>query len=92
MSKKKRAAALSYDPEKNGVPIMTAFGEGVVADNIIEKARSADVPVVTDAGLAGMLAKLSIGDEIPQELYDVVARVLIFISQVDSSYGKIKNR
>lgn len=83
-----RAAAIQYDPERDRAPVMSAFGEGYMADRIIEKATEAGVPIQKDANLAGMLAGLSVGDEIPPELYEVVARVLIFVSQVDQSYGR----
>lgn len=88
MNTKKRAAAITYDPENNSAPIISAAGQGVIAENIIEKAREAEIPVVKDAGLASMLAKMSIGDEIPKELYEVVARVLIFVSEADAGYGR----
>ncbi|MDR3311025.1 MAG: EscU/YscU/HrcU family type III secretion system export apparatus switch protein [Oscillospiraceae bacterium] len=84
----RRAAALKYDPESDGAPVLTAFGEGLVADRIIEKAVEADVPVVTDESLAAVLARLSVGDEIPAELYEVVARVLMFVGDADRNYGR----
>lgn len=85
---KKRAAALRYDPQKDDVPVMTAFGEGYLAERIIEAARQADVPVVPDPSLASMLAKLSMGDEIPPALYEVVARILLHVSELDQEYGQ----
>lgn len=91
MSKKNkptRAAAIKYDPQKDMVPVMSAFGQGHMADKIVEKAKEAGIPVQKDPGLASMLARLSVGDEIPPELYEVVARVLIFVGEVDQSYGK----
>ena len=87
----KRAAAIAYDPEKHDVPIMTAFGEGPVAEKIISIAKESGVPVMPDPSLSSMLAKISVGDEIPEELYEAVAKVLIFVSEVNRSYGeKIK--
>lgn len=87
--KKARAAALSYDPNDGGVPVLSAFGEGHVAEKIIEKAHETGVPVMKDPSLADMLSKMSIGDEIPPELYEVVARILVFVSELDRDY---KNR
>lgn len=83
-----RAAAIKYDPKTDAVPVMSAMGEGFVAEKIVEKAREAGVPVHKDPNLAGVLARLSVGDEIPPELYEVVARILVFVSEVDQSYGK----
>lgn len=85
---KKRAAAIKYDPNSDNVPILSAFGEGYVAEKIIEKGKQAGVPVVADSGLASILAKMSVGDEIPPSIYEVVAKVLVFVSDMDSKYGE----
>lgn len=85
--KKKRAAAIKYDPEESNAPVMAAFGEGYVADKILSLAEEEGIPIVPDPDLTEMLAKLSVGDEIPPELYEVVARILVFISDMDRAYG-----
>lgn len=88
----KKAAALQYNPAKDEVPLLTAFGQGYVAEKIIATAQEASVPVVRDAGLANMLGQMNVGDEIPPELYGAVAQILIFISESDHAYGeKIKS-
>ena len=83
----RRAAAISYDPEMNGAPVLAAFGEGHMADRIVAVAKESGVPIVPDPSLSSMLSKVSVGDEIPEELYEAVAKVLIFVSEVDRSYG-----
>ena len=83
----KRAAAISYDPGKNDAPVLAAFGEGHVADKIVAIAKESGIPVLPDPSLSSMLSKISVGDEIPEELYEAVAKVLIFVSEVDRSYG-----
>ncbi len=87
-SKIKEAAALKYSPEKGGVPEIVALGRGDTAERIIAKAKESDVPLYEDASLAHTLNYLSIGDEIPRELYEVVAQVLVFVSKLDSSFDK----
>lgn len=84
----RRAAAISYDPKHHDVPILSAFGEGLVADKIVALAKESGVPVLPDPSLSSMLSKISIGDEIPEELYEAVAKVLIFVSEVDRSYAE----
>ena len=84
----KRAAAIKYDPDDNNVPVLAAFGEGYLADKILSVARESGVPVVPDASLASLLSKVSIGDDIPPELYEVVAKVLVFVGEVDRGYGE----
>ena len=86
-TKTKKAAALRYDPVSDDVPVVAAVGEGHVAERIIKKAAEYGVPVVEDAGLASVLTKMSAGDYIPPQLYEVVAKVLIFVSQMDRGYG-----
>jgi len=89
MERKKirEAAALKYDPEK-GVPEIVALGKGEIADKIIEKGRENDVPLYEDTELAHTLNIMKIGDEIPQELYEVVAQILVFVSRLDKDYER----
>ena len=84
----RKAAALRYDPAQDDIPLLTAFGQGYVAEKIIALAEEAAVPVVYDAALASMLGKMNVGDEIPPELYTVVAQILVFISESDLAYAK----
>jgi flagellar biosynthesis protein len=86
--KKQRAAAISYDPGESDVPILSAFGEGHLADKIVEVARESGVPVMHEPGLTNLLSGLSVGDEIAPEMYDAVAKVLAFVSEMDKSYGE----
>ncbi len=84
----RQAAALKYDPQTSGAPYVVALGTGYLADKIVESAKENNVQVVRDDKLSGMLQKLSVGDEIPEELYKVVAEVLVFISNMDEKFGK----
>lgn len=84
----KEAAALRYSPEKDGAPEIVALGRGEAAERIIAKAKENDVPLYEDANLAHTLNYLKIGNEIPRELYDVVAQVLVFVSKLDSDFDK----
>ena len=88
----KRAAALSYDPEHDDAPILAAFGEGHLAEKMVEIAKESGVPIIPDPTLSSVLSKISIGDEIPEELYEAVAKVLLFVSEVDRTYAdRIRN-
>ena len=84
--KTREAAALKYSPEKGGAPEVVALGRGEVAEKIIEKAKETNIPVYQDAELAHALNFLKVGDEIPKELYEVVAQVLVFVSSLDDMY------
>jgi flagellar biosynthesis protein len=86
----KRAAVLKYNPEENGAPVLTAYGEGHMADKLADVAEKAGVPVVPDAALVSALAGVGVGSEIPEELYEVVARILLFVSEMDAEYAKAR--
>lgn len=87
-NKIKKASALSYTPGEQGAPKVIATGRGEIAKKIIEKAKEAKIPVYEDKHLAEALSHISLGSEIPSELYEVVAEVLAFISRLDESYSK----
>ena len=73
------AVALKYDPS-NGAPRVVAKGAGVIAAKIRERAEEHGVPMVRDVPLARTLYKAcEIGDEVPIDLYEAVARVLAFV-------------
>ena len=83
-----KAAALRYDPDIDDIPLLTAFGQGYVAQKIIALAEEEKIPLVYDAALTEMLGKMNLGDEIPPELFAVVAQILVFISQSDQAYAE----
>lgn len=85
----KEVAALRYSPDKDRAPSIVALGKGEAAEKIIEAAQKSEIPIYEDKELAHTLNALHIGDEIPPELYEVVAQILVFVSRVDSSYGEL---
>ncbi|SDJ02215.1 EscU/YscU/HrcU family type III secretion system export apparatus switch protein [Salimicrobium halophilum] len=82
-NERKEAVALTYDPESGEAPRVTAKGHGYIADKILDRAKEADVPVQEDATLIELLSELNINEQIPEELYQVVAEVFAFIYQSD---------
>ena len=46
------------------------------------------MPVHEDPSLAHALNLLDIGDEIPPELYEVVAKILVFVGDMDGKFPK----
>ena len=82
------AAALKYDPEADYAPQISALGKGVIAENILRIAKESNIPVYRDEQLVSTLSRLHVGDDIPRELFEVVAEVLVFISRSDERYGK----
>ncbi len=82
MAERKKAVALRYDTEKEEAPRLIAKGSGELADKIIEVAREKNIPVVEDRELTEALLRVDIYEEIPPVLYEAVAKVLVFVSQV----------
>jgi flagellar biosynthetic protein FlhB len=73
------AVALRYEAA-TGAPRVVAKGSGAVAARIRGLADDAGVPMVQDVPLArAVFRACDLGEEIPAELYDAVARVLAFI-------------
>ena len=89
--KQRTAVALAYEPGDQAHKIL-ATGKGAVADKIIDAAKEADVPTYKDDKLAATLSKLEIGDMIPPELYQVVAEILLFVSDMDKLREKIGDK
>jgi flagellar biosynthesis protein len=75
-TQKPLAVALQYDGER--APRVTAKGRDEVAEHIVRLARQHGVPLQENEALAGMLAKLDLGDEIPEALYLAVAQEIAF--------------
>lgn len=82
MSQRKKAAALKYEFNSDA-PIVTAAGMGHIADRIIEKAEENDVPIVYNKELTNLLCNVDVGEEIPTELYEAVAHVIAFVTDLD---------
>jgi flagellar biosynthetic protein FlhB len=78
------AVALRYDPER-GAPRLIAKGAGAVATKIREKATELRIPMVQDVALARALYRdCELGDEIPSNFYEAVAKVLAFVMVLKS--------
>ena len=76
MSNSRETIALVYDGEK--APVLTAKGEGELAEQIIQLALDYEVPIYENADLARMLTQLELGDQIPEALYRTIAEIIAF--------------
>ena len=70
------AVALHYNGKNT--PKVTAAGTGELAEKIIALAIEHGIPLQEDAALVSLLAKLDLGDDIPEPLYIAVAEVIAF--------------
>lgn len=75
----KRAAALGYAAGKEA-PELLAKGRGREAERIIELARGAGIEIVEDAALSALLdSQVKVGDYIPEQCWELVAKILAFV-------------
>ncbi len=71
------AVALQWDSATMTAPTVIAKGQDLVAQRIKEIASGAGVPLVENKPLARALyASVEIGDQIPQEYWELVSRIL----------------
>ena len=68
-----RAAALRYRREEDQAPRLVAKGRGELAERILDIAREHGIPIHRDAALVEVLSQLDLEQQIPVELYAVVA-------------------
>lgn len=87
----KKVAAISYT-ENMSAPKVVAKGQGTVAENILEEGRQNNIPVYEDKELVTLLTQIELGEQIPAELYDLVAKVLVFVGDIDELYAKSKDQ
>ena len=72
----RQVIALSYDGKN--APNLTAKGDDELAEAILAIAREYEVPIYENAELVRLLAKLELGDAIPEPLYRSIAEIIAF--------------
>lgn len=70
------AVALSWDG--TSTPQLSAKGRDDVAEKILASAREHGIPLYEDGRLADLLSQFELGEEIPRELYLVIAHIIAF--------------
>ena len=80
----RRAVALRYWAGLPA-PFLAAKAEGRAADRLVAIAAEAGVPLVEDAPLAQAVYPLDIGDYVPEECFEIVARVFAFIKSIEET-------
>lgn len=92
MNKTRKAVALKYDVSKYQAPKIVAKGLNQLAERIIQVAKDHDVPIHEDANLVEVLTQLELNTQIPPDLYQAVAEILVFIYKLNQKwsgkYGK----
>lgn len=78
-----KAVALQYDKGRMRAPRVTAKGRGVLADRLVAIAKENGVPVQEDRLLVDALEAVEVGQEVPLELYQVVAEILVTVYRAE---------
>lgn len=76
------AVAIQYDENTMQAPEVVASGRGPKADEIRRLAKRHQVPIVRNINLARALINVDVEDEIPADLYEAVAEVLMFVYEL----------
>jgi flagellar biosynthesis protein len=87
-SKTKKAAALRYDQSRDAAPRVVAKGRGQIADKILALAAQHQIPILEDRNLIQTLDALDVNTQIPAELYQAVAEVLVFVYRMNQGYHR----
>lgn len=85
------AVALRYHPDEDAAPIVLAKGQDEVALRIVKIAEEHKVPTIENVPLAHALyADTELNQEIPPELYNPVAEVLVYIFRLNEKHKLVK--
>lgn len=74
ISRYRKAVALEYG--RRATPVVTARGDGDLAEQLIARARQSGIYLAEDPLLVAALEKVQIDQEIPREVYTAVAVIL----------------
>jgi len=73
------SVAIRYDSTQMEAPVIIAKGADLVAMKIREVARNNNIPIIENPPVARLLHKLDIGENIPEDLFKVVAEILAHV-------------
>ena len=76
-----KAVSLKYT-EDLPAPFVSARGRGILAKRLLEIADSTGVPVRRDDILTEVLFQMDVGSFIPEELYEIIARLYTFVVEI----------
>ena len=80
------AAALRYRDGMK-VPVLVAKGRGLVAEEIVRRAKAAGVYVHESPELVSLLMQIDLDERIPPSLYRAVAEILVWVYQLDRGHA-----
>jgi len=81
----KSAVALAYS-QTDAAPRVVAKGRGILAEQIISRARDAGVYVHESPELVSLLLQVDLDQRIPPQLYVAVAELLAWLYRLESGH------
>ncbi|MCZ8017133.1 MAG: EscU/YscU/HrcU family type III secretion system export apparatus switch protein [Limnobacter sp.] len=82
-----QAVALAY-LEHSGAPKVVAKGKGLIAEQIIQKAKDSGVFVHESRELVSLLMNVDLDQQIPPGLYQAIAELLAWVYQIENKEFK----
>jgi flagellar biosynthesis protein len=83
-TRRQHAVALAYGAGE-AAPKVVAKGQGLVAEQIIERARNAGVFVHESKELVSLLMEVDLDRQIPPALYRAIAELLAWLYYIESA-------
>ncbi|MCM3443762.1 EscU/YscU/HrcU family type III secretion system export apparatus switch protein [Metabacillus halosaccharovorans] len=80
------AAVIRYDESKDRTPTVVAQGKGLLALKIMELAKQHDIQMQEDESLVQHLLDIDLGENVPPQLYSVIAEILLLIEEMEKNY------
>ena len=84
------AVALAYQGG-SGAPVVVAKGSGLVAEQIISRAREHGVFVHESKELVSLLMEVDLDRQIPPALYRAIAELLAWLYYIESGQNSASN-
>ncbi len=81
-----KAVAIKYI-EDLPAPFLIAKGKGELARIIRKIATDNDISLLKDINLTESLVELDVGSYIPEELYELIAKILVFVLDLRKKYA-----
>lgn len=90
---RRKAVALHYNLDgTEEAPRVKAKGAGFVAEEIIQLAKNNGIPIQQDPALVEILSHLDLDQQIPTELFEVVAEILAVVYKLEKRASSDEKR
>lgn len=83
-----KAVALAYR-EGQAAPKVVAKGRGLIAQEIIKRAKESDIYVHESTELVALLMQVDLDDRIPPQLYVAVAELLAWLYHLEQNQNRV---